>query len=192
MRFSGELELHDGIGRPESVGEFLQYRQILRPHPALRFNRTSPSASRPHSSARRSAGVIEWRAGEFDADELALTGPSWQYIHIQVPDFMVKAIWPDWPEGDAEPADPRLEAPSYSTPYLHLMQDAIRHFGLTELHQEKKDVLSDWFRTQKIDGEPVSKNLADAMATLIRLPSAQRGGAKRMLGPDLRYNGQHR
>jgi hypothetical protein len=134
----------------------------------------------------------EWRAGEFDADELALTGPSWQYIHIQVPDFMVKAIWPDWPEGDAEPADPRLEAPSYSTPYLHLMQDAIRHFGLTELHQEKKDVLSDWFRTQKIDGEPVSKNLADAMATLIRLPSAQRGGAKRMLGPDLRYNGQHR
>jgi hypothetical protein len=62
----------------------------------------------------------EWRAGEFDADELVLTGPSWQYIHIQVPDFMVKAIWPDWPEGDAEPADPRLEAPSYSTPYLEL------------------------------------------------------------------------
>ncbi|MBL4558298.1 MAG: hypothetical protein JKP98_18295 [Rhodobacteraceae bacterium] len=114
--------------------------------------------------------------GEFDADELALTGPSWQYIHIQVPDFMVKAIWPDWPEVDAEPAVPHLEAPSYSTPYLHLMQDAIRHFGLTELHQEKKDVLSDWFRTQKIDGEPVSKNLADAMATLIRLPSAQRAG----------------
>lgn len=134
----------------------------------------------------------EWRAGEFDADELVLTGPSWQYIHIQVPDFMVRAIWPDWPEGDEERADPRLDAPSYTTPYLELMQDAIRHFGLTAMHQEKKEVLSDWFRTQRIDGEPVSKNLADAMATLIRLPSAQRGGAKRVLGPDLRHNGQHR
>ena len=133
----------------------------------------------------------EWRAGEFDTDELELTGPSWQYIHIQVPDFMVKAIWPDWPEGDAEPASPQLDAPSYSTPYLALMQEAIRHFGLTALHQEKKEVLSDWFRTQRVEGEPVSKNLADAMATLIRLPSAQRGGAKRMLGPDLRHNGRN-
>ena len=105
---------------------------------------------------------------------------------------MVKAIWPDWPEGDAEPAVPQLDAPSYTTPYLELMQEAIRHFGLTALHQEKKEVLSDWFRTQRIEGEPVSKNLADAMATLIRLPSAQRGGAKRVLGPDLRHTGQDR
>lgn len=131
----------------------------------------------------------EWRAGEFDADELVLTGPSWQYIHIQVPDFMVRAIWPDWPEGDAVPAVPHFDAPSYTTPYLELMQEAIRHFGVTALHQEKKEVLSDWFRTQRVEGEPVSKNLADAMATLIRLPSAQRGGAKRVLGPDLRQTG---
>ena len=128
----------------------------------------------------------EWRAGEFDSNELMLTGPSWQYIHIQVPEFMVKAIWPDWPEGDDEPAIFHLDAPDYTTPYLELMQQAILQFGLTVLHQEKKEVLSDWFRTQRIDGEPVSKNLADAMATLVRLPSAQRGGAKRMRGPDLR------
>lgn len=131
----------------------------------------------------------EWRAGEFDADELTLTGPSWHYIHIQVPDYMVKAIWPDWPEGDAGPDVPDLDAPSYTTPYLELMQAAIRYFGLTYQRQEKKEVLSDWFRTQRIDGDPVSKNLADAMATLIRLPSAQRGGAKRVLGPDLRQRG---
>ncbi len=31
-----------------------------------------------------------------------------------------------------------------------------------------------------VEGEPVSQNLADAMATLIRLPSSQRGGAKRI------------
>jgi hypothetical protein len=35
----------------------------------------------------------------------------------------------------------------------------------------------------------VSNNLADAMSTLIRLPSAQRGGAKRSFGPDLRQAG---
>lgn len=29
MRFSVELELHDAIGRPDSVGNFLQFRQIL-------------------------------------------------------------------------------------------------------------------------------------------------------------------
>ncbi|MCC6008872.1 MAG: hypothetical protein JJU40_14520 [Rhodobacteraceae bacterium] len=127
----------------------------------------------------------EWRTGEFDTDALVLTGPSWQYIQMQVPDFMVKAIWPDWPEGDETPTVPHLAATAYTTPYLGLMQEAILHFGLTTLHQEKKEVLSDWFRTQRIDGEPVSRNLADAMATLIRLPSAQRGGAKRMLDPDL-------
>jgi hypothetical protein len=47
----------------------------------------------------------------------------------------------------------------------------------------------DWFLSQEIEGEPVSNKLADAMATLIRLPSAQRGGAKRGLGPDLRQTG---
>ncbi len=128
----------------------------------------------------------EWRGGAFDADNLVLTGPTWQYIQIQVPDFMVEAIWPDWPESDAAPAGSSFGAAIYTTPYLELMLEAIRHFGLTALRQEKKEVLSDWFRTQRIEGEPVSKNLADAMATLIRLPSAQRGGAKRVLGPGLR------
>ena len=128
----------------------------------------------------------EWRSGEFEVDDLVLTGPGWQYIQIEVPDFMVKAIWPAWPPCDA-PATALETSPSaYTTPYLELMQEAIAHFGLTVLRQEKKEVLSEWFRTQRIDGEPLSKNLADAMATLIRLPSAQRGGAKRVFGPDLR------
>jgi hypothetical protein len=37
---------------------------------------------------------------------------------------------------------------------------------------------------QRIEGEPLSRNLAEAMATLIRLPGAQRGGAKRISGPE--------
>ena len=69
------------------------------------------------------------------------------------------------------------------------MQAAIAHFGITAENQDKKDCLVDWFLEQQVEGEPVSSNLADAMATLIRLPSAQRGGAKRVLGPDLRQAG---
>ena len=131
----------------------------------------------------------EWRAGEFDAGKPVLTGPSWQYIQIQVPDFMVKAIWPDWPESDAAPPASNPGATTYATPYLDLMQAAIAHFGITAGNQGKKDCLTDWFLTQQVESEPVSKNLADAMATLIRLPSAQRGGAKRSFGPDLRQAG---
>ncbi len=33
---------------------------------------------------------------------------------------------------------------------------------------------------KEIGGEPVSENLANAMATLIRLPSSQRGGSRRI------------
>jgi len=121
----------------------------------------------------------EWRAGEFDADELVLTGPSWQYIHIQVPDFMVKSIWPEWPLCLGAGSPKEQPASSYTTPYLQLMQEAIMHFDLTENYQSKKENLSDWFFEQRIDGEPISRNIADSMATLVRLPKAQRGGAKR-------------
>ena len=44
----------------------------------------------------------------------------------------------------------------------------------------------EWFLTQEVEGEPISKNLADAVATLLLLPPSQRGEAKRVDGPDLR------
>ena len=96
---------------------------------------------------------------------------------------MVLAIWPE-PQNDE--TRQLTAASSYTTPYLELMYTAIRVHGITAEHQGKKDLLVDWYLEQKIDDEPLSKNLADAMATLIRLPQSQRGGAKRMTGPDLR------
>lgn len=68
----------------------------------------------------------------------------------------------------------------YSTPYLDLLRAAIAEFAITEERQPKKDNLVDWFRSQKVEGEILSDNLASAMATLVRLPSSQRGGAKRI------------
>ena len=47
----------------------------------------------------------------------------------------------------------------------------------------------DWFLDQQIEGEAVSDKLAEAMATLFRLPSAQRGGAKRVPKPEFHKTG---
>ena len=103
---------------------------------------------------------LEFREGEF--------------IDIRVPRFAVKAIWPDLP-----PSPGGINA-AYTTPYLELMQAAIGVFQMSDRGQAKKENLVTWFLEQEIDGEPVSENLANAMATLIRLPSSQRGGSRRI------------
>lgn len=103
-----------------------------------------------------SLNKLEYREGEF--------------IDIRMPRIVVKAIWPDKISAAQAP---------YTTPYLDLMQEAIRSFQMTPQRQQKKETLVAWFLEQEVDGEPVSDNLASAMATLVRLPSSQRGGARR-------------
>ena len=134
---------------------------------------------RLHASDPTLIRTDEWRSGGFDSESLALTGPSWQYVQIEVPCFMVKGIWPDWPECDAPDSAIADIATGYSTPYLDLMEEAIAYFHLSDGHQEKKEVLVEWFRAHRVEGAQISGNLAGAMATLVRLPSAQKGGAKR-------------
>lgn len=135
-----------------------------------------------HSGYHTSIRPEQWREGEYRHGRL--TTPSWEFIDIRMPRFMVKAIWPDFGPQTMAQSDA-----TYSTPYLELMQAAIAKFEISAERQDKKDCLVGWFLEQEIDGEPVSKNLADAMATLIRLPAAQRGGAKRAFGPELRRTG---
>jgi hypothetical protein len=136
-----------------------------------------------HSGYHSSIRPEQWREGRYSLGRL--TARDWEFIDIRMPRFLVKAIWPDFVPEPVRPGSGTDETP-YTTAYLELMQEAIRRFGLNEYHQEKKEVLSDWFRNQLVEGEAVSSNLAEAMGTLIRHPSAQRGGAKRVLGPDLR------
>jgi hypothetical protein len=139
-----------------------------------------------HSGYHTSIRPEQWREGKYSFGRL--TARDWEFIDIRMPRFLVKAIWPDY---IPEPMRPTQGAADeiYTTPYLDLMQAAIAHFGITPGNQGKKECLMDWFLEQQIEGEPVSNKLADAMATLIRLPSAQRGGGKRVLGPDLRRTG---
>lgn len=95
-----------------------------------------------------------------------------EYIDIQIPRFMVEAIWTPPPPKALEPTD-------YTTPYIDLLDRAIAENGIDEFDQSKKTLLVDWFKSQDIEGTPLSGHLANAMATIIRLPSSQRGGSKR-------------
>ncbi|MGM0583956.1 MAG: hypothetical protein ACQEUZ_04840 [Pseudomonadota bacterium] len=127
-----------------------------------------------HSGNHAPISPAQWREGRFVRG--ALTALNWEFIDIRIPRFMVLAIWPE------PAASPDGKPGAYTTPYLDLMQAAIVEFGLTETRQGKKEAIVDWLLTRAIDGEPLSRNLAEAMATLIRLPAAQRGGAKRVFG----------
>ena len=134
-----------------------------------------------HSGYHTSIRPEQWREARYLSDKL--TAMFWEFVDIRMPRFMVLAIWPAY----VPPSMPAsVDATPYTTPYLALMQEAIEHFGLSDARQEKKESLFEWFRAQEVEGEPISNNLCDAMATLIRLPWAQRGGSKRVDGPDLR------
>ena len=139
-----------------------------------------------HSGYHTSIRPEQWREGKCSFGRL--TARDWEFIDIRMPRFLVKAIWPDYVPEVVSPSA-GADAVPYTTPYLDLMRAAIARFGITPEAQGKKECLVDWFLEQQIEGEPVSNKLADAMATLIRLPSAQRGGARRVQGPDLRRAG---
>ncbi|MBW6400321.1 hypothetical protein KPL78_20845 [Roseomonas sp. HJA6] len=134
---------------------------------------------RYHSGRHSSIAPEQWRAGQRSGRNDALNLLDGHFIDIRVPRFMVLAIWPVVEPPQPAPAmDPATGAP-YRTPYMDLLDRAVAENGINARVQGKKELLADWFREQTVEGEAVSQNLADAMATLIRLPSSQRGGAKR-------------
>ena len=69
----------------------------------------------------------------------------------------------------------------YTTPYLEMMQKVIGEMGISRENQGKKEAIAALFKEKLADHKltPPSKNLADAMATLVRLPESQQGRAKR-------------
>jgi hypothetical protein len=129
-----------------------------------------------HAGQAKPIDPSEWRSGrltcESSGNSYVLTLKEGEYVDITLPAFFVQAIWTLPPPKPVEPTD-------YTTPYLDLIQRAIAENRIDDCDQSKKEVLVDWFMDQDIEGEPVSGNLAKAMATIIRLPSSQRGGGKR-------------
>lgn len=137
---------------------------------------TAHSGWRLHSGHPTPITPEQWRGGEMEWALGTLTMSDGQFIDIRVPRFAVLAIWP-------EPRETPQPGPTdYRSPYLDLLHRAIAEWEITEDNQPKKESLLDWFREQTIEGEPISENLASAMATLVRLPASQRGGARRAGG----------
>jgi len=72
----------------------------------------------------------------------------------------------------------QLPEPTYTTPYLDLMKEAIIEHKITADNQPKHAHLSGKFMEKEVAGKKISKNIADAMSTLIRLPDSQAGAGK--------------
>lgn len=88
---------------------------------------------------------------------------------------------------ESDPIPPSSDSPpEYSSPYMKLMQQAIREFEISDSMQPKAEALEDWFKLKEVDGLQVSERLAKSMATLLRLPRMQKGGThpqrKRRMG----------
>jgi len=80
-------------------------------------------------------------------------------------------------ESRADTQDGATEAErNYSTPYVDLMWQAIEHFKITEENQPIKEILVEWFLSQEIEGQKVSKSNAEYLASFVRLPASRLGG----------------
>jgi hypothetical protein len=66
---------------------------------------------------------------------------------------------------------------SYLSPFMELMATAIRHFEISEDNWPKKQLLVNYFCTQKLpDGKPITHNQARNLATFCRPLAAMSGG----------------
>jgi hypothetical protein len=68
----------------------------------------------------------------------------------------------------------------YTTPYLEMMREVISELEISRENQSKKEAIAAIFEQKLADHKatPPSQKLADAMATLVRLPESQQGRAK--------------
>jgi hypothetical protein len=70
--------------------------------------------------------------------------------------------------------------PEYIPPFVALMLEAVREFGISAANPSPaKKRLTGYFEGRMVEGQTISPNLADTMATLCRSPAAMRGGNKR-------------
>jgi hypothetical protein len=128
-----------------------------------------------HSGRHTQVLIEDWRAGRYSWEYDSLDLRDGQYIDIQVPRFIVVALWPPQPE----PAADANSLEMYTTPYLDLMRRAIVELRISARSQPKKEIVVAWFREQTIDHQPLSENFARHLATFVRLPESQRGGNRK-------------
>jgi len=127
----------------------------------------------------------------------AILGGAFEFIHFDRDNWMQSLLKPkkglEWAKKKGIGYHPVLDeylltldttpaiSSGYTTPYLEMMLEVIRELKITRENQGKKEAIAALFE-EKLAGHkttPLSQKLADAMATLVRLPESQQGRAKR-------------
>ncbi len=127
----------------------------------------------------------------------AILGGAFELIHVDRDNWAQSSLKPkkglEWATQKGIDYHPVLDAylltldttpeisSGYTTPYLEMMREVIRELEISKENQGKKEAISAIFEKKLADHKmtPSSQKLADAMATLVRLPESQQGRAKR-------------
>lgn len=127
----------------------------------------------------------------------AILGGAFEFIHLDRDNWLKSSLKPkkglEWAKKKgvlyhslldelllASDETPEISS-GYTTPYLEMMREVIRELEISKEDQGKKEVIAALFEQKLADHKatPLSQKLADAMATLVRLPESQQGRAKR-------------
>ncbi|GLS41571.1 hypothetical protein GCM10010869_71680 [Mesorhizobium tianshanense] len=88
-----------------------------------------------------------------------------------------------WLEAQSVPvADTSLED-IYLSPFMQMMLDAVRHFKISDTPNPRlrKEEIKEYFVGRRLpNGQAISPNQAESMATFVRSPDAMKGGNKRV------------
>lgn len=127
----------------------------------------------------------------------AILGGAFELIHIDRDNWAQSTLKPqkglEWAKKKGIEYHPILDAylltlyiepeisSGYTTPYLEMMREVISELEISRENQGKKEAIAAVFEKKLLDHKitPPSQKLADAMATLVRLPESQQGRAKR-------------
>lgn len=141
-----------------------------------------------HSIQRTSIpmGYWEWEGVDWKTDSVkSFHG---EFIGVVIEESAFQALFadqfPKFQDRAAAVASTSITEPSsttrtYTTPYLDLIDEAIRQFGPNGFAREKKQTIVHWLQQHEIEGEKLSAHLAEVMATLLRPPKMKKGRAAR-------------
>jgi len=95
---------------------------------------------------------------------------------------IVTPVTPEAPPPVTAPAAP--DAEHYTSPFVQLQLDAIKHFDMDAANPPLKKIVTDWLeREAAARGIELSGRMLESLATSIRPPEAQKGGNKKQHEP---------
>ncbi len=160
-----KLIAHGRIGKKPDHPQYSWYCRKYRDH-EMGFSRIAPKC---------------WSARGLHLKQEALKFEGGEYAEVRFKTVELFRAFDENYEAPAANGVVQNAAPTYETPYMMLMRMAIQEFGISNDNQVKKEMLLNWLMQQKIGDRHLTRNIADSMATLVRMPESQRGGNKKWI-----------